>query len=68
METTVLLNSFSCAVELEKENSRALKARPTTQVENEDGEEREETHKKNIWADIKSAPTRPIFVDQVPFF
>ncbi|KAI1123944.1 hypothetical protein F5Y10DRAFT_280580 [Nemania abortiva] len=50
-------------MELEKERSRAMGARPLP-----DGKEDKEIERarKNTWAQLMSSPTHPIFVDQYP--
>lgn len=55
-------------MELEKENGRTQKARLTMPVEGEGEDEEREKARKNIWADIKSSPAHPLYVDQYPFF
>ncbi|KAJ8131491.1 hypothetical protein O1611_g2132 [Lasiodiplodia mahajangana] len=51
-------------MELEKERSRALRARPLLH-EKEDREM--ERAREKIWAHLTSSPTHPLFVDQYPF-
>ncbi|GAP85668.1 putative thioredoxin reductase [Rosellinia necatrix] len=50
-------------MELEKETSRSQKALPLTAEKEDEG--REETRAK-VWAQLKSSPTRPIYIDQFP--
>ncbi|KAI0537959.1 hypothetical protein GGR58DRAFT_470012 [Xylaria digitata] len=51
-------------MELEKERSRGLESQPLFAEEEED---QDRVH-ENIWAQIESSPTHPIYVDQYPFY
>ncbi|KAI0195250.1 hypothetical protein EV127DRAFT_182143 [Xylaria flabelliformis] len=49
-------------MELEKETSRGLKSRRLSGGK----EEEQDRTRKNIWSQLKSSPTHPIFIDQYP--
>ncbi|TRX90649.1 hypothetical protein FHL15_008424 [Xylaria flabelliformis] len=49
-------------MELEKETSRGLTSRRLSGGK----EEEQDGTRKNIWSQLKSSPTRPIFIDQYP--